>query len=103
MKTLLAAAAALAALAASPAMAQNAVVTATGTTVMSGTGVIVSPSGAPAVVTSTRMLPGGVTVATGPAQVSADGNTLTTRQTYWVNVPAGAVHDDEFKRWQALK
>lgn len=103
MKSLFAIAMGLAALGAAPAMAQNAVITTTGTTVTSGTGVVVTPSGAPAIINSTRMLPGGVTVATGPASVAAAGNTLTTTQTYWVNVPAGAVHDDEFKRWQALK
>ena len=107
----------LAAILAAPAFAQTTVQSAGGTTVTSGTGVVVTPGapaastvvvtpGAPAVVPNAHLLPGGVVASIGSSTSVAGGpgaTTTTTVTRYWVNVPRGAENDPTFLRWQHLK
>ena len=108
--------AALAAFAAAPALAQTHVQSSQGATVMSSTGVMVTPGapgvvvvpGTPGVVPQPHLLPGGTVTTVGSTTVSGAGpapssSTTTTVTRYWINVPAGAEADPQFQRWQRLK
>jgi hypothetical protein len=114
---------ALAAVASTSAFAEGGMVYSSGgSSVSSGTGVLVGqgapsssvtviPSSSVAVTTvpGNRLLPGAATVQAnsttvmgGPAAGGISGSqTVTT--TYWVNVPGGVQYRSDFQRWQSLK
>jgi hypothetical protein len=107
---------AVAAFASAPAFAGgDKINSSSGSSVSSGTGVIVS-QGAPsssvtvlpstvAVTPSTHLYPGGTqvqasqtTVMGGPAAGGISGSRTTVTR-YWINVPAGVEHRADFQRW----
>jgi hypothetical protein len=111
---------ALAAFAAAPAFAEGGKISSSSSTsVTSGTGVvvgqgapgttvIVEPAATVALVPGTHLLPGAAqvqasqtTVMGAPAPGIVSSQTVVTR--YWVNVPAGVEHRDDFQRWTRLK
>jgi hypothetical protein len=99
------AAAILAAALSVPAFAQTAapVTSSNVTTVTTGTPGLVVTQGVPGMTPTTVLVPGAATVIHGPAQVTTVGNTTTTVQQYWVNVPADVVAYGGFQRWQRLR
>lgn len=108
-----------------PAFAQTAVQSATGASVSSGTGLVVTPGvpSATIVAPSTTVVAPGTTVVAPVAAVAAiptpsmsgavvaqagtsesvSGNTRTIVTRYWVNVPANVTADADFQRWQRLR
>jgi dihydroxyacetone kinase-like predicted kinase len=107
------AALAAAAILAVPAVfAQSTVQSSTGATVTSGTGAVVTPgvSSSTTVIAPIRtveVLPqptiNGAVLAQAGSTETVNGNTKTVTTRYWVNVPRGAMVDDEFERWQRLR
>jgi hypothetical protein len=118
MKTKHAAWALAALVLAAPAFAQVAVQSSTGTTVSSGTGLVVTP-GVPSAtvvapgttvvapvptvaVVSTPWMSGAVVAQAGTSE-SVNGNSKTLVTRYWVNVPPNVTADADFQRWQRLR
>jgi hypothetical protein len=101
-----------------PAFGQVAVQSATGASVSSGTGLVVTPGvpSATVVAPGTMVVAPVATVATVPtpwmsgavvAQAGTsqlvNGNSTTVVTRYWVNVPPNVTADADFQRWQRLR
>lgn len=118
MKTKHAAWAVAALVLSAPAFAQTAVQSATGASVSSGTGLVVTPGVPSATVVApaatvvapvptvavvpTPWMSGAVVAQAGTSEL-VDGNTKTVVTRYWVNVPANVTADADFQRWQRLR